>query len=151
MENLNDYLQEVIPYVKERASAEGSILQYLKQKYGEQLSLDHFISVILQLHEEFWDLTNDMEGYSDVDERNYIAGKTDFADEMIELVLWFYECYLMKTDCSEYVGICPKCRGDKLYLREDEGYLFGSYIECGSCGEHLDFDDMYEFDNSIIP
>jgi hypothetical protein len=151
MENTDDWYEQEIVYVKERAIAEGSIPKYLNEEYGETLDLHHFVSTIVQLHDQILEEPAFAQIYSDDDEQNYIAEKTSFSKEMIALVLWFIECYQMKTDCSEYSGLCPKCGGDKLYLREEEGDLFGCYIECATCGEHLTFDDMYEFEHSSIP
>lgn len=151
MSNTNDYLQEKLNYVMERASADESIMQYIKQEYGEKIDLNKFVSDIVQLHEEFMEEMEDVYAYSNDDENNYIARNTNYSIEMIELVLWYEECYLMKTDCIVYSGECIKCGGDTLYIREIEGELFVSDIECGTCGEHYSYDDMYSLENSILP
>lgn len=151
MGNTNDYLQEVITYVRERAGTEESILQYIKKEYSDKLDLNKLVSDIVQLHEEFLEEAENMIAYSNDDEHNYIAGKTYYSIEMIELVLWFEECYQMRSDCIEYGGICKKCGSDKLYIREIEDEPFVSDIECGTCGEHYSFDDMYNYENSILP
>lgn len=151
MENTNDYLQQKINYIIERAGVEEDILQYIKQECGDKLDLNKFVSDIVQLHEEFLEETEDMFTFSNDDEYSYIAGKTNYSIEMIEIILWFEECYQMKTDSIEYCGNCKKCGGDKLYIREAEGELFASDIECGTCGEFYTFDEMYEYENSILP
>lgn len=153
MENTNDYLQQKIKYVKERALAEKRAPQHIKQEYGNKLDLNKFISDIIRLHEEFLNKieTENTLVYSNDDEHKYIAEKTNYSTEMIELVLWFEECYQMKMDCFMYQANCIKCGCDELYIREEEGELFSTYIECGSCGKKYSFDDMDNYENSILP
>lgn len=151
MSDTNDYFQQKINYVTERAIAEESILQYIKQEYGDKLDLNKFVSDIVESHEDFLEENKDMMAYTNDDEHEYIAGKTNYSTEMIELILWFEECYLMKTDCIEYGGECIKCGGDKLYMREVKDELFVSEIECAACGEHYSLDEMYEYENNLLP
>lgn len=148
-----DYIQQKINYVKERTIAEKSVPQHIKREYGEKLDLDKFIHDIICLHEEFLDKIEEENilVYSNDDEYKYIADKTNYSIEMIELVLWFGECYQMKMGCYTYQADCKKCGCDELYIREEEGELFSNYIECGFCGEKYSFEDMYCIEDSILP
>lgn len=142
MENTDDNLQQELNYILERTIEEGSVPQHIKQEYDDKLDVNKFIYNIIHLHEEFLIETEYIPAYSNDDEYNYIAKKTNYSTEMIEIVLWFEECYQMKTDCITYQANCKKCGCDELYMREEEGELFSTYIECGSCGKKYSFDDV---------
>jgi len=149
MENENDYLQQKVNYVRERALVEGSVPQYIKQEYGDKLDINIFVSNIICFHEEFLDKieTENIFMYSNDDEHNYIAERTNYSTKMIELVLWFDECFQMKMDCNTYEANCKQCGCGELYIREEEGELFSTYIECASCGKKYSFEDIDSYES----
>lgn len=149
MENEYDY-QQIISYMVERAIAEKQIPQYLTQEFGDKVEIDKFITDIYSTHGDFLIMVEEEElyCYSNDEEIKYIADKTDYSKEMIELALWFEECYLMKTGCIIYSGTCKLCGCDELYIREDDE-LFTSSLQCVKCGEKYSYEDMDDQVSSI--
>ncbi|MDR0468425.1 MAG: hypothetical protein LBH09_00445 [Peptococcaceae bacterium] len=137
------FVDEVTEYVVKRATTEGSAILYLRQNYGNKVTLQEFVYSIISLSVFYFDYVEEMgEPYTEEDEYRFIEDKTGFSHDMIELMLWYKECYLMSTDCVTFVGECPECGHDVLYMREDVEIVFCSFVECGSCGGKFDFDDF---------
>jgi len=145
-----DYKEE-IAYVVERAVAEGSAVRYLEGEYKNKRNINELVSDIIISAEQFFDKieTEKISMYTTEDEHNYIAEKTGYSIEIIEVVRWFYECYKMTNDCIEYCGICKKCGHDTLYIREDDGEMYCSVIECAKCIEQYTYDEMLEDDSMV--
>ena len=141
------YIEE-IAYVVERAIKEGSIPQYIKNDFGDKKSIDELVSDIIVSDEQFNKLTieGNVSSYSTDDEHNYIAEQTGYATEIIETVVWFYECYKMANSYIIYCGNCNKCGHDELYIREGNDGLYSSIVECGKCKEKYTFEQMEEDD-----
>jgi len=148
MEDIYDDLT-IINYMIERAIAEKRIPEYLKQEYEGVVDINKFISDIYFSHEEFFTVVEEeLMCYSGDDECDYIVNITGYSKEMIELVLWFEECFRMKMNCVTYVGKCKVCGCDELYIREDDE-LFTSSLQCSKCGEKYSYEDMDDVECNI--
>jgi len=148
MEPENNYYQQVTDYVAERAQAEGSALLYLKENYGDKLVLQELIYNIVSLSDEFIEITNDAEEiFDDDDVKEYLVDKTGYSTDIIGLILWFKECFMMKEDCITFSTKCPKCNHDEMFQKETEGVLYGLALECKKCGKKCSFDEYFELED----
>ena len=137
---------EEIAYAMERANAEGSIPLYLEKEYKNERSIEELISDIVILHDVI--TCDELEGYtgsSSDEEYEYIAKKTGYSIEIIELVAWFYDCCLMENDRSTMCGVCPNCGHDVLYIREDRDEMFCSFVECDKCKACFSYEEFSEY------
>jgi len=151
METNYDYAEE-IEYITKRVAEEGSVSRYLEETYENKHEMSELVSRIVTLNEQFIEKMDDERlDYTNDDEHEYIAGSTGYSKEIIELVLWFSECYQMMNGNIIYCAKCQKCGNDELYIREEKGGLFCSFVECGKCGETYTYDQMWEYDDNTIP
>ena len=142
-----EYYRGVTDYIVERATNEGSVLLYFKQNYGDKLEIHEFIYNIVSLSEDFFEYSqNNNDVFTNEDEYEYIAEKSGVSSDFIALIIWFKECYMMSTDCITYVGECLECGHKELFLRETEGVLYESHIECAGCGKEYSFDEYEDLD-----
>jgi len=118
--------EKYINYIIRRVQSEKSVPAYLASELEGKLGLKGFIEEILD-NQMAW-----FESGSEADELTYILQKTSYKEEMIEIVLWFAECYQMKNnEISVYVD-CLKCGYEKVFLKEGKE-LFMTYFVCEKC------------------
>ena len=144
-----DYGEE-IEYIVQRATAEGSVPGYLKEAHENKLDIRELVSDIIIHQERFIEKTDEeLLAYSNDDEYEYIAEKTGYTIEVIELVLWFYECWLMKMGNVKLLEECRVCGNDELLIREDEdiGDIYATIVQCGKCGEKYTYEQLDEYNN----
>ena len=141
------FINEAVEYILKRVKTENnSIPRYLRKISDGKLSIRDFINNIIVFSEEFLDLEENKNIIPMADdELFYIVDKTGYSTEIIQLVLWYKECYLMETDCCVINGKCPECGFDELFIREVKGSLYESYIECGNCKKKLSYSDVTAF------
>ena len=143
------YINETVDYIMERVKSDNSISHYLKRNPDIRLDINDFIKTILIISEEFLDFAD---GKYEIqiaeDEMFYVVDKTGYSADIVRLVLWYKECYLMEIDCCMINGNCPECGFDELYVRETEGKLFETFIECGKCKKKMSYLDVKELLNA---
>lgn len=143
-------LKEKISYVVSRAIAEGTVPRYLAQADNGARRIEDVASDIVNREEQFFEkLDEGLEGFEYDDEYAYVSETAEYPAEISDLLLWFCECYQMMNGDVLYVGNCQKCGSDTLYIREEEGILHGSFIECGNCGEEYTYDQLAEFEGLL--
>lgn len=110
--------------------------------FDSKLSIEEIVSKIIDADEIFLDkMDKQRRGYSNDEEYDFIARKTGFDIELIELVLWQRYCYEMENDYWQYTeGKCKKCRSNKLYLKEVPGEDYADRVVCKECGTEFSRD-----------
>ena len=150
-DGIRDFIEKTTDYVVERSLSANSILEYHKQHYNDKVSLREFIfEIVYHANVYFYLCCEDEESISGIEEIDYVLEKTDHKDlEIVEIVLWFKNCYLMSEDCNTWVADCPGCGCDELYEKEVEnGELFEFCLECKICGNRYTLDEVYNKDGS---
>ena len=148
---------EEIAYVRGRVEEEGSVPLYLENEYEGERSITELVSDIISLDDQFTDMMIDEEVavYTSDDEQNYVAEQSGYSPAIVEIVLWFYECYRMSKGYIEYQIECEKCGHNLLYIREGKDGMFSTIFECAKCKEKYtheqiegEEDDLLEYDFS---
>ena len=138
----NEFAEE-IAYVKMRAKSNETITTYFEERDGNLSQVDDFIDYVVVFRMSLLDETNDIDiDIYTTDEVAHIVQKTGCPPDIVELVLWFEECYHMSLGNTTLLEICKKCKHDELLFKEDEEALFVTYFECEQCGERYDYDDF---------
>jgi uncharacterized Zn finger protein len=151
---LYDYIHEVTNYIIERAAAEGSITAFHEREFSKAMDFHEFIYKIIALHVEIEENTADGNDslYGD-DEYAHISEVLGIpSTDIIELVIWFYNCEMMSDGRIIWVEYCPKCGHNELYEREVEGGgIYESYFECVSCGRKYTFEEILDDSDNVLP
>ncbi len=107
-----------------------------------KLSIEEITSRVIDADVIFLDkMDKQGRSYSNDEEYDFIAKKTGFDTELIELILWQRYCYEMENDYWQYTeGECKKCRSNKLYLKEVPGEDYADRVVCKECGTELSRD-----------
>ena len=128
-------LSKEIAYVTKRAIAEGSAALYLEKEFENKISINKLVSDVIHSHDDFYTKVEeeDFNNFTSTDEENFIVEATGYSNEIVENLLWFYECYQMADNCVQYLGKCEECGHGTVYVREDESEKYGLLIECDKC------------------
>lgn len=143
--DINNNFAIEIEYVVSRAVKEGSIPRYHKELCQGKLEINEFAADIITCYDDFIsNIDAENNSSSDEDVHAHIADKTGFSIEMIEILLWYYECCQMQNGNVILYADCRKCGSETLYMREDEANMFCVTLECCQCGEIYSLDQIDE-------
>ena len=152
--DLKDYCNEAADYIVTRATAGSDIQAFYEQYFSDKMGFREFILKIVTLHVELEDynLTGKEPLYYD-DEYAYISEKTGVSSmEIIELVVWLYDCFMMSNGCVTFIENCPGCGHNELYEREVEGGgVHEICYECVDCGRMYSFDEILGDPTNELP
>lgn len=101
----------------------------------KKMKLSEVISKVIDVDELFLSKT-DAQGisYSNDNEYDFIARKTKYSTELIELILWQRCCYEMDKDYWTFEGKCKSCGSSELYIKEVPNEDFADQVICKKCG-----------------
>ena len=135
---------EQVAYVQMRVKSDKTITTYFEERDGNLSQIDDFVAYVVAFRLSLLDEDSDVDiDIYTTEEVAYIVQKTGCSTDIVELILWYEECYLMSLGNVTLVEICKKCRHDELLFKEDEETLFATYLECEQCGESYDHDDFF--------
>jgi len=146
MENETNYnSDEMISYVAERAKTDGRVPVYLSEELEDKISLEKLISEITDIYIDF--LETDIVSYSNDDIVDYVVERTGYSFDIIELILWFEECYSMNNNLITCMLDCPNC-GDVggLHPKEIDGEPYNTNLQCPKCGNFFSYEEVDEFE-----
>jgi len=144
--DFSEYYAEVTNYVAERAIAEGSVPLYLRENYDDKRSIYELVYAIVMLSDQFMDLAMESDDiFIDEDERDFVAERTGYSENVIKLIIWFKECYQMMTDCITYTETCPQCGHKEMFAREKD--LYEANLECCKCKRVFEFGECMDIDD----
>ena len=121
-------------YIAKRALAEGSIPLYLEKELGGKLSLTEFADNVLRAHLDHYDwIEKENIGHTSTEEEvEHVVRSTGYSSELVEMALWFYECFNMANGNVTCDGHCLTCGHDKLFVREGRE-MYDVYVKCARC------------------
>ena len=134
----NQEYAEYLDYITKRIIEEKSIPQYLKNEFDDEISMNDFLECIFDKRSEFFDRFDEIEGDM---ESVYIAKETGYSEDAVDLVLWFDECFYMKSgSCYEY-DRCIYCAHNMLIRQEGDG-LYQIDLICEKCKKVMTYEDL---------
>ena len=147
----NDYnnLDKDIAYVLNRINIDDSVMELIRKESKVSKRIEEIVSEIVKLTEEFCERMNDEEDFvlSYNNEQDYVVDMTDYSTEIVEIVLWFYECCKMNDNLIEHLAKCNKCDHTGLFPKEGDNGLFDIVFECGKCNQRFTWDEVYDVDD----
>ncbi|MCL1808874.1 MAG: plasmid pRiA4b ORF-3 family protein [Clostridiales bacterium] len=138
-EHVDDF-NEKLAYVTARAAEEGRIPAYLANELKNKITLDTFIASIIKMHDMYFD---EEEDYFSLDEIDHVTIGTGYSKDIVELAMWFEECYSMSMDHISTSFDCPECGCDTMYIKELSGELFAHELECAQCRKKYSFELVF--------
>ena len=148
MDNNNEIGQRAA-YLTERLVAEGSVPAYLKKEFKRKRDIKSFVNEYIANVDQFYEKVDEEGGFDAYpdDVIKYLLEATVYSSDVIELVLWFDECYGMANGYHTILGKCPECGHDELFIREGPDGMYSTFIQCGKCAMEYDYE---EFNNMSL-
>ena len=124
-------VKNIKEYISNRLRERKDIPNLNKEK-----SIDEVISDVIDSDKVFLSKM-DAQGFdfSNDDEYDFIAERTEYSYELVEFILWQRYCYEMENYyCTYNRTKCSKCGSSELYLKEVPNVDFADQVVCKKCG-----------------
>jgi len=137
---------EDIAYVTDRVVKEGSVPAYINDVMKNRITIEELVRDVIVNNDKYtFKMDEEGEVFTTDDLHEHLCELTGCDIEVIETILWFYECCMMAGDRSTMVGKCVKCGHDVLYMREGDG-MYELNVECDKCKKILTFEEFNDYD-----
>ena len=141
------YDEEKVAYVQMRAKSDETITTFFQERDGNLSKIDDFVDYAVSFRRSLLEETSglDIDVFTN-DEITHIMQKKGCSKDVVEIVLWFDECYDMSQDNITLLDVCRKCAHDGLLEKEDEETLFVTYYVCELCKERYSVEEIFNID-----
>ena len=141
------YMDEKVAYVQMRAKSDETITTFFQERDGDLSKIDDFVDYAINFRMSLLEETSglDIDVFTD-DEITHIMQKKGCSKDVVEIFLWFDQCYDMSLDNITLMADCTKCEHGELLEKEYEEELFATYYICKFCKEHYSIEEVFDIE-----